>query len=329
MNSPRPYPYLVTGAAGFIGARFVESCNRQKIPVISVDETPLFSSRPEHDQIDYGLIVGRENLWDWLETHTPQIGAIIHLGAITDTRETNLDQLNFFNLLYSQRLWECATRHSIPLLYASSAATYGDGKLGYDDDEGLIPQLLPLNAYGDSKQKFDCWALDQERLGNHPPLWSGFKFFNVYGFGERHKDFMSSVVLHAYDQIQASGRVTLFKSHKAGIADGHQKRDFIAVEDVVEALHFAAKKPIQRGIYNLGTGEARTFLDLVRAVFSALGRPEKIEFIDTPEILREKYQYFTEAKMQRFIAQGYSRPLRSLEAGVEEYVRRLKKAQST
>jgi ADP-L-glycero-D-manno-heptose 6-epimerase len=323
MSPTQPLLYLVTGAAGFIGSRFVESCHRRKISVISVDDQPLFKTRPELASIDFGQVIDREDLWSWLQNQKPQMTAIVHLGAITDTRETDINQLNHLNVFYSQKLWNYASTHQIPFLYASSAATYGDGQLGYEDNEDLIPKLAPLNAYGDSKQKFDCWALDQERSGNHPSSWAGFKFFNVYGFGERHKGFMSSVVLHAYDQIQTSGKVTLFKSHRDGILDGHQKRDFIAVEDVINALHFAIEKPLQRGIYNLGTGKARTFLDLARAVFAALGRPEKIEFIDTPVVLREKYQYFTEARMERFLSQGYPHPLLTLEEGVNRYIRLL------
>lgn len=318
--------YLITGAAGFIGARTVESCGRRGIPVISVDDLQVFNLRPEHKGLDFGIQIDREELFDWLEKNHPKLGAIIHLGAITDTRESDLKRLNHFNLNYSQALWSYASTHQVPFLYASSAATYGDGKLGYDDNEAIIPQLQALNAYGDSKQKFDLWALEQERQGNHPPYWSGYKFFNVYGFGERHKDFMASVVLHAYDQMMTSGEVTLFKSHREGIPDGHQKRDFVSVEDIVEALHFAIEKPIRRGIYNLGTGQARTFLDLARAVFKALNRPEQIRFIDMPVILRDKYQYFTEAKMDRFRAQGYTRPFSTLEEGVTRYVHRLQES---
>ena len=223
-------------------------------------------------------------------------------------------------------LWAYCTAQALPLVYASSAATYGDGANGYDDDEALIPALKPLNPYGDSKQQFDLWALAEERAGRRPPSWSGFKFFNVYGFGERHKGAMASVVLHAFDQIRAGGDVRLFKSHRAGIADGHQKRDFIFVEDVVDVLHFALATPIPRGIYNLGTGTGRTFLDLARATFAALGAPERIEFIDMPVELRERYQYFTEARMERLRAAGYRTPFTTLEDGVRQYVSRLQGA---
>ena len=209
-------------------------------------------------------------------------------------------------------------------MYASSAATYGDGSLGYDDDDSLTPKLKPLNPYGESKRLFDLWVLDQERKKSTPPSWSGFKFFNVYGFGERHKEKMASVILHAYDQIQTSGKVKLFKSHRPEIVHGHQKRDFIWVGDVVSVLNYALEKPIPRGIFNLGTGHARTFLDLVRATFKSLGKPENIEFIDTPVELRERYQYYTEAKMDRLRAAGYSKPFTSLEEGVRRYIDDLK-----
>jgi ADP-L-glycero-D-manno-heptose 6-epimerase len=227
------------------------------------------------------------------------------------------------NLDYSKALWSYATEHRIPFVYASSAATYGDGAEGYDDNESLIPRLRPLNPYGESKQQFDLWALAEERAGRTPPAWSGFKFFNVYGFGERHKGKMASVVLHAYDQIESKGRVRLFKSHKAGIADGHQKRDFIFVGDVVEVLHFACEKPTRRGIYNLGTGEARTFLDLARAVFHEMGKPEQIDFIDTPVEIRDRYQYFTQARMDRLRSLGYAAPFTALEKGVSLYLKDL------
>jgi ADP-L-glycero-D-manno-heptose 6-epimerase len=315
--------YLVTGAAGFIGSRFIETCQNNNLSLISVDQLDFFENRSENRSLHFGEKIDRNYLIPWLKETTPRLEAIIHLGAITDTRETNWDALNQFNLEYSKSLWEYATRKKIPFIYASSAATYGDGASGYDDDETLISKLKPLNPYGESKQKFDLWALEQEKRGNHPPQWTGFKFFNVYGFGERHKGFMSSVVLHAFDQIQKTDQVTLFKSHRSAIPDGHQKRDFIYVEDVVNALHFAIERPIGRGIFNLGTGQARTFLDLARAVFKALGKSEKIEFVDTPLSIREKYQYFTEAKMDRLRKQGYLQPFTSLEEGVQKYMKKL------
>jgi ADP-L-glycero-D-manno-heptose 6-epimerase len=250
--------------------------------------------------------------------------AIVHLGACTDTREQNIEYLARVNIRASQDLWRYATEARVPFIYASSAATYGGGERGYDDDETLIPSLTPLNPYGDSKQQFDLWALDQERRGEHPPAWCGLKFFNVYGFGERHKGPMASVVLHAYDQIEATGQVRLFKSHRPGVADGHQSRDFILVDDVVDVLVWLVAQPVARGIYNLGTGRARTFLDLAKAVFGALGRPDRIEFIDTPQDVRRHYQYFTEARMSRLRSAGYVRPFTTLEEGVASYVRRLR-----
>lgn len=316
--------FLVTGAAGFIGARFVESCVLQGIEVISVDHLSFFEEREENRQLNFGRKVDRSELFDWLETNPLPIRAIVHLGAITDTRSDDLELLNQLNFGYSQSLWNFAVKAKIPFFYASSAATYGDGSLGYDDDEKLIPSLKPLNLYGDSKQKFDLWALEQEKAGSSPPFWAGFKFFNVYGYGERHKGFMSSVVLHAYDQIMESGQVTLFKSHRAGIPDGYQKRDFISVNDVVKVLHFAINKPIRRGILNLGTGQARPFLDLAHSVFDALGMTPKIQFKDTPLNIRNKYQYFTEAKMDHLRSEGYTSAFTSLEDGVAEYVKRLK-----
>ncbi len=333
-TSTQQKTYLVTGAAGFIGARFVESCHHRGIQLISVDEESLFLSRPEHRGLVFNPIIDRDRLIEWLRKDssadrvtqvTPVIHAIIHLGAITDTRETRVDLLNQLNFGYSQSLWNYASERKIPFIYASSAATYGDGTLGFKDDESLTSKLRPLNLYGDSKLRFDLWALEQERNHNHPPHWAGFKFFNVYGYGELHKGFMASVVQHAFQEIKSTGKVTLFKSHKTGIADGFQKRDFIYVQDVIDVLHFALERPVPRGIYNLGTGQARTFIDLARAVFSALQVSEKFEFVDTPLNLREKYQYFTEAEMNRLRNEGYTQPFTTLEHGVNETIRLLKR----
>lgn len=323
-------PILVTGAAGFVGARFVEQCNQRGIPVVSVDAPEYFPSeaggRIEHRGVNFGKIVDRAKLMDWLSKDRPTLRAVVHLGACTDTTELDEEYLRKMNFEYSKSLWFWSSMNRVPMVYASSAATYGGGELGYDDDEAVIPNLKPLNPYGESKRLFDLWALAQEKKGAHPPAWSGFKFFNVYGFGERHKEKMASVILHSYDQIKANSRAKLFQSHKAGIAHGEQKRDFVSVDDVVKVLFFALEKPIPRGIYNLGTGKARTFLDLARAVFATLRIEERIDFVPTPEGLRDRYQYFTEAKMDRLRAQGYTEPFASLEDGVRAYLARLTKA---
>ncbi|MFO1052701.1 MAG: ADP-glyceromanno-heptose 6-epimerase [Planctomycetota bacterium] len=316
-------PILCTGAAGFVGARFVESCNRRGVPVIAVDEPALFTARPEHDGLDFGTRLDRRTAEDWLQRGRIAPRAIVHLGACTDTTELDEKLLADVNVASSQALWRAARAQAIPFVYASSAATYGAGELGYADDEAAFGALRPLNPYGESKRVFDLWALEQERLGQAPPSWSGFKFFNVYGFGERHKGRMASVVLQAFDQIRKDGRVKLFRSHRSGIADGHQSRDFVFVDDVVDVLWFALEKPLARGVFNLVTGRARTFLDLVRAVFAALGVPERIDWIDTPADIRERYQYFTQADMRRLRAAGYSREFTTIEDGVRATVARL------
>ena len=317
-------PLLVTGAAGFIGARFVETCNRRGIPVVSVDVLDAFDTRPEHSGIDFGLRIDRDALPAALDG-LGGLSGIVHMGACSDTTELDEAFLERVNVDASKALWTHAARMRIPFVYASSAATYGDGERGFSDVEAEFDQLRPLNPYGESKRRFDLWVLEQERAGAEaPPAWSGFKFFNVYGFGERHKDGMASVVTKAYDQIRERGRVTLFRSHKEGVPDGHQSRDFVFVDDVVDVLWFALQHPLSRGVYNLGTGKARAFLDLVRATFAALGVPEAIDWVDTPESIRERYQYFTQADMERLRAAGYDRPFAELEDGVRQTVARLR-----
>jgi ADP-L-glycero-D-manno-heptose 6-epimerase len=300
--------------------------------VISVDREAYFTERTEHRGVAFGRIVDLDQLFDWLAREKPALSGIVHMGACSNTMETDEGFLLRNNVEYSQKLWNHATESKIPFVYASSAATYGDGAQGYDDDESLIPRLVPLNLYGRSKQLFDIWALQQEQRGAQPPVWSGFKFFNVYGPGERHKKGGgSSVVMNAFDEIQATGRTKLFRSHRSGIADGEQKRDFVWVGDVIDALHFALEKPIARGIYNLGSGEARSFLDLARATLRGLGHenPDSlIDFIDTPPAIRDKYQYFTEARMSRLSAQGFNRPFTSLEAGIGKYLKHLTQSQA-
>lgn len=315
---------MVTGAAGFIGARCVEALVARGDRVVSVDRLDAFDTRPEHAGIDFGERVRLDDVDAWLAAHGGGVRAIVHLGACTDTRETDRAYLHRVNVASSQQLWQRAIGLQVPFIYASSAATYGAGELGYDDDEAVLPRLTPLNAYGDSKQEFDEWALAEERAGRHPRAWTGLKFFNVYGYGERHKGPMSSVVIQAFDQIRATGRVRLFRSHRPDIADGHQARDFIFVDDVVGVLLALVDRPLARGIFNLGSGRARTFLDLARAVFAALGAPERIEFIDTPADLQQTYQYFTEAPMGRLRSLGYALAPTALEDGVSRYVARLR-----
>jgi len=310
---------LVTGAAGFIGARFVATRAAGR-PLISVDQRSHFDDRPEHHGLDFGTIVDRDELPGWLAETRPALAGILHLGACTDTTELDVAYLTRVNLEYSQVLWRHATAQRIPFVYASSAAVCGDGALGYDDADALTPRFKPLNPYGDSKLQFDVWALGEEQRNQTPPAWSGFRFFNVYGPGERHKGKMASVVVHAFDQIRSHGEVTLFRSHRPGIADGEQKRDFVYVDDVVDVLDFALAQPLRRGILNLGTGSARTFLDLVRATFKATGEREQIRFVDTPEAIRERYQYFTEARVERLRAAGWTRDFTRLEDGVARYV---------
>ena len=261
---------LVTGAAGFIGARFVESCNARGVRVVSVDRRDAFASRPEHARLDFGTTLDVEELAPWLSASRVPLAGIVHMGAISSTTELDEALLQRFNVDYSKNLWNEARRLGIPYVYASSAAVYGDGALGFDDADALVPRLKPLNPYGESKRRFDLWALEEAAAGRTPPAWAGFRFFNVYGFGERHKGPQASVVLHGYDQVKAKGEIRLFESHRAGIAHGHQSRDFVDVSDAVEAMWFALKKPVTSGIYNVGTGKARTFLDLAKAVFTAL-----------------------------------------------------------
>ncbi len=322
MPTPRA-PLLVTGAAGFIGARFVESCNVRGVPVIAVDRAASFTSRPEHRSVDFGTRLDLAALPDWLADRPRGLAGIVHLGAISDTTETDLARLARFNVEYSKMLWNAARRLAVPYVYASSAAVYGDGSLGFDDADALVARLRPLNAYGESKRQFDLWALDRDAAGEAPPAWAGFRFFNVYGYGERHKGPQASVVLHGYEQAKATGCIRLFRSERPDIPDGHQRRDFVCVDDAVAALWFALEAPLRRGIFNLGTGTARTFLDLARAVFAALGMSEAIEFIPMPPAIRASYQYFTEARMERLRAAGFRAVPVPLEEGVRRYVRRL------
>lgn len=221
------------------------------------------------------------------------------------------------NVNYTQEIWKACTRFAIPLIYASSAATYGLGEHGYDDSHDVVHELHPLNPYGHSKNDVDKWILEQTE---QPPFWAGLKFFNVYGPNEYHKGRMASVIFHAFNQIKEKGSMKLFRSHNPNYTDGGQLRDFVYVKDVVDVCLFLMENKPESGIYNLGSGKARTFLDLAKNTFKNLHLTESIEFIDTPEDIRDKYQYFTEANMTKLKKAGYSKPFHSLEEGIEDYV---------
>ena len=252
-----------------------------------------------------------------MEENENQVQFVFHLGARTDTTEFDANIFNKLNLQYSKDVWNLCVKHGLPLVYASSAATYGGGEHGYDDDHGKIDELSPLNPYGESKNDFDKWAIAQERK---PYFWAGLKFFNVYGPNEYHKGRMASVILHAFRQINETEKMKLFRSHNPDYVDGGQMRDFVYVKDVAAVCSFLMHHRKDSGIYNLGSGQARTFKDLVESTFNALGKKPVIEFIDTPEDIRDKYQYFTEANMNKMLSIGYSEGFHDLETGVEDYV---------
>lgn len=310
---------VVTGAAGFIGSCLIRKLNQENFnTIVAVDSF----DQPDRNKNLEGLRIKEkvtiENLMTWLDAHQELVEFVFHIGAITDTSEFDKDKLNRFNTQYTKDLWTRCIRYQVPLIYASSAATYGLGEQGYSDDESLIPKLRPLNPYGQSKQDFDVWALGQQEK---PFFWAGLKFFNVYGPNEYHKGRMASVIWHAYNQILKTGTMKLFRSHHADYKDGEQMRDFVYVLDVVDVCYWLMHHRKNSGIYNLGSGKARTFRDLVRAVFRAMEKPEQIEFIDTPADIRDKYQYFTEADMSKLRSIGYTKPFHTLEEGTTDYVR--------
>ena len=312
---------VVTGAAGFIGSGLISFFNA-KYPDMDIYAVDDFSSEEKNRNLTGKVIKDFINRDDFLINagiYLKNIDFIIHLGARTDTMETDKEIFKRLNLDYSKSLWNYAVDQSIPLIYASSAATYGAGENGYNDDHDIISLLKPLNPYAESKNEFDKWVLGQE---NKPPQWTGLKFFNVYGPNEYHKGKMASVVYHAFHQIQNTGKVKLFRSHKKEFKDGEQMRDFIYVKDIFEVIDFLMinTKKIKSGIYNLGTAKARSFNDLAMSVFYAMGKKPVIQYIDTPLDIRAKYQYFTEARMDKLRKQGYLKSFYTLEKGVIEYV---------
>ena len=328
---------VITGAAGFIGSCLVSFLNNAGYEnLVLVDD---FSKHQKDVNLEgkiFSLKIEREEFFEFLKRENPEIDFVYHLGARTDTTEFDYSIHEHLNVEYSKKIWNYCVENNVPLVYASSAATYGSGELGYKDDENIIPELKPLNPYGISKNEFDKWVLrrtlrqaqgDNVGQAQEPPKWAGLKFFNVYGPNEYHKARMASVIFHSYNQIKENGFVKLFKSHKPEFEDGGQLRDFIYVKDVLKiCFWFLAcwqndPGTFISGIYNVGTGKARTFDDLVNATFSALDKKMQIKYIDMPEDIRGTYQYFTEATMEKIRAAGYSQPFYSLEEGVDDYVR--------
>ncbi|MFW6226523.1 MAG: ADP-glyceromanno-heptose 6-epimerase [Bacteroidota bacterium] len=310
---------IITGAAGFIGSNLVAKLNEEGYKdIILVDNFFRTEKKNNYEDKTYSGLVQREKLFDFIDENHRFIQFVFHIGARTDTAEFNKEVFDELNLGYSKKVWNKCVEYGLPLVYASSAATYGMGEQGYNDDHAIIPRLKPLNPYGESKNEFDKWALNQEKS---PYFWAGFKFFNVYGPNEYHKGRMASVIFHAYNQIRKTGKMKLFRSHHPDFKDGEQMRDFVYVKDVVDVLVYFLENRKNSGIYNLGSGKARTFLDLTTNSFKAMDITPDIVFIDTPEDIRGKYQYFTEANMEKLRSAGYSKQFHSLEEGVDDYVR--------
>ena len=347
---------ILTGSAGFIGSHLAEFYHQQKQRLLLVDTPSFFRERgftftdetnlwdwatAKADQPDFSRhkILDREYFPKVLAALRPEapaqepkakeyvllapkerIECIVHMGACTDTAETRPDYLAKWNVDYTKALWNWCAQHKVPFVYASSGATYGNGEEGFSDSWETAHRLRPMNAYGQSKQDFDLWAYEEVKKGNAPPYWYGLKFFNVYGPQEAHKGPMASAVLHAYRHIQKTGRCKLFRSHNPKVKDGEQSRDFIHVSDIVKLVEFVRTKKPANGLYNCGTGQARTFYAMMEALFAALGKPMQVDWMDTPEQYRKAYQYFTQAEMGKMQNAGYDAPFLSLEDGVKQYV---------
>lgn len=310
---------IVTGAAGFIASGLISKLNQEGFnQIVAVDR--FGDQQKSKNLVGKNILakIERSEFFEWLNQNAQEVEFIFHLGARTDTAEFDLELLEELNTDYSKKIWKACIKNQIPLVYASSAATYGGGEHGYNDDHNVIDKLEPLNPYGVSKNDFDKWVVRQEE---QPFFWAGLKFFNVYGPNEYHKGRMASVILHAFNQIKTSGKMKLFRSHNKDFKDGEQMRDFVYVKDVVEVCYFLMHHRKNSAIYNLGSGKARTFLDLVKSTFKAMEVKEDISFIDTPEDIRDKYQYFTEANMSKLLEIGYDKGFTSLEDGVNDYVK--------
>lgn len=308
---------VVTGAAGFIGSALIGILlERGYGQIVAVDD---FSDILKHKNLEHKRLyakIERKIFFEWLESNIDEIQVILHIGARTNTAEKSQEVLDELNIEFSKRTWDWCIKGNIPFLYASSAATYGSGAQGFNDEDS-IDQLEPLNLYGQSKHTFDMWVQKQSTT---PPFWAGFKFFNVFGPNEYHKDRMASVIMHAFNQISTTGKMKLFQSHRSEYLNGEQKRDFIYIKDLIDVLLFFMESRKNSGLYNLGTGKARTFKDLALSVFKALEISPKIEYIPIPEDIREAYQYFTEASMVKLKKAGYKGEFTPLEEGTKDYV---------
>ena len=309
---------VITGAAGFIPSCLAAKLNEEGYKhLILVDDFSRDEKKRNYASKTFDQLVDRKDFPQWLRENHLLTEFVFHLGARTDTTEFDVELFNELNLNYTKEVWKICVEFGLPLLYASSAATYGLGEHGYSDSHEVVEKLSPLNPYGDSKNDFDKWALQQER---QPYFWVGIKFFNVYGPNEYHKGRMASVVYHTFNQVKSTSKMKLFRSHKNEVKDGHQSRDFIYVKDVVDVLYFFMHHRKNSGLYNLGTGTARPFIDLVKSTFEAMGMEEDISFIDTPEDIRNTYQYWTQAEMKKLKDIRYSKEFTSLEDGIKDYV---------
>ena len=314
---------LVTGGAGFIGSNIIAALAGSGERVAVCDRLRQGDKWRNLTRVAVGELIAPEALPEWLPAHAAQTEAIVHMGAISSTTERDVDLIVEVNFRLSQALWRWCALAGKRFIYASSAATYGAGGQGFDDDPRRLPLLRPLNPYGWSKHLFDRWVAQTLAAGEpSPPQWVGLKFFNVYGPNEYHKGTMRSVVARKYPLAAAERAVTLFRSHRADVPDGGQKRDFIYVRDCVQVVQWLLAHCEVSGLYNLGTGRARSFAELAQALFAALQRPAQIEYVDTPAAVLAHYQYFTEARMERLREVGYTRPFTSLEEGVADYVQR-------
>lgn len=315
--------HIVTGAAGFIGGALARALHAEGKPLVLVDDFRNPAKAPNHAAMNAERIP-RETFPEWLQQHGSSVQVVYHLGARTDTLEQDEALFTRLNLAYSKAVWAACTRHHVPLIYASSAATYGAGTFGFEDTHAGVARLQPLNPYGWSKQRFDLWALAQTQT---PPFWAGLKFFNVYGWFEGHKGKMASMVYQLYQQILHKGSVKLFASHRPDFGDGEQLRDFVAVSDVVSAIQRLRDTSPESGLYNLGSGQARTFNWVAERLFETLGQPVAIAYFPMPEAVRAAYQYKTQAPVEKLISATGWQP-QAPEDGIRAYAKQLRQLHS-